>query len=90
MKSQEVTLIKDLEDGTEITPAYYANYNDSDKDVEVLSIVDGDGIVYSTVSETFKRNFWDIVDIFGDEDFTIKKISGTTKSGRQFVNCDLV
>lgn len=90
MKSQEVTLIKDLEDGTEITPDYYANYNDSDKDVEVLSIVDKEGIVYSTVSETFKRNFWDIVDIFGDEDFTIKKISGTTKSGRQFVNCDLV
>lgn len=90
MKSQEVTLIKDLEDGTEITPDYYANYNDSDKDVEVLSIVDNEGIVYSTVSETFKRNFWDIVDIFGDEEFTIKKISGTTKSGRQFVNCDLV
>lgn len=90
MKSQEVTLIKDLEDGETITPVYYAEYLDTDKDVEVLSIVDAEENVYSTISETFKRNFWDIVDIFGDEEFTIKKISGTTKSGRPFVNCDLV
>ena len=90
MKSQEVILIKDLEDGEQITPAYYAEYVDTDKDVEVLSIVDEEENVYSTISETFKRNFWDIVDIFGDEGFTIKKISGVTKNGRPFVNCDLV
>lgn len=89
-KSQQPILIKDLEDGVEITPDYWAIYEDTDKDTEVLSIVDTEGQVLSTISETFKKNFLDIADIFQDEDYTIKKISGTTKAGRSFVNCDLV
>lgn len=89
--SQKTTQIKDLEDGTEITIDYWALFSDDSKETEseVLTIVDKNGVVYATISDTFKKNFFRMVEIFGDEEFAIVKISGETKSGRDFVNCDL-
>lgn len=88
--SQKVTQIKELEDGTEISIDFWALFTDEEKEnTEVLTIVDKSGVVYSTISETFKKNFFRMVEIFSDEEFNIVKISGTTKAGRDYVNCDL-
>lgn len=89
--SQQTTQIKDLEDGTEINIDYWALFTDDSKETEseVLTIVDKNGVVYATISDTFKKNFFRMVEIFDDEEFAIVKISGETKNGRDFVNCDL-
>lgn len=89
--SQQTTQIKDLEDGTEITIDYWALFTDDTKEneSEVLTIVDKNGVVYATISDTFKKNFFRMVEIFDDEEFAIVKISGKTNNGRDFVNCDL-
>lgn len=89
--SQQTTQIKELEDGTEITIDYWALFTDDTKEneSEVLTIVDKNGDVYATISDTFKKNFFRMVEIFDDEEFAIVKISGTTNAGRDFVNCDL-
>jgi len=88
-KSHSVKLIKDLTDGDTIKPDIWCLYADEDKDVEILSIMDVDGTVFACQSNTFKKSFFDIAEIFGDDDFVIKKISGVTKAGRDFVDCDL-
>lgn len=89
--SQKTTQIKDLEDGIEISIDYWALFTDDSKEneSEVLTIVDKNGVVYATISDTFKKNFFRMVEIFEDEEFAIVKISGETKNGRDFVNCDL-
>lgn len=83
--------IKDLADGTEIDIDFWALFIDdtNDEESEVLTIVDKDGIVYATISDTFKKNFFKMVQLFEDEEFAIIKISGTTNAGRDFVNCNL-
>lgn len=91
-ESPSVISVKDLEDGTVIEVDKYLLYEDinsQDEPVELLSILDKDGQAYATQSATFKRQFRRIAEIFGDEDFSVKKISGTTKNGRPYVNCDL-
>lgn len=56
--------------------------------VEVLAIKT-DGFVLSTISATFKKEFFDIVDIMGDEPFAIRIIKGQTRGGRTFYTCAL-
>lgn len=83
--------IKTLEDGTEINVDYWAHFIDDSKEevVEVLTIVDKYENVYSSISETFRKNFFQMVEIFDEDEFSIVKISGFTKDGQTFVNCDL-
>jgi len=92
-KSPSIVSIKDIPDNTEIQVYAWCEYNDVSHDGEetnLLSIMDNEFNVYACQSATFKRNFYDLVDIFEDEMFTIKKISGTTNAGRPYINCDLV
>lgn len=56
--------------------------------VEVLAIKT-DGFVLSTISATFKKEFFDIVDIMGEEPFSIRVIKGQTRGGRTFYTCAL-
>lgn len=87
--SQSTVQVKDLDEGFIIDFEYWTLFHDDDKDVEVLSIVGKDGVVYTTISATFKANFFRLVDIFNDESFSIIKLSGKTNAGRDYVNCDL-
>lgn len=59
---------------------------DSDKINEILSITDGK-ISYATNSPTFIESFLDITSIFGLSGFTIEVDQGTSKAGRNFVQC---
>lgn len=69
----------------------YTDFNSKDnKEVEVLSVMDTDGSVYATNSATFKKDFLDIAELMGGEDFSIGVISGTSKKGREFITCTLL
>lgn len=87
--SPEIKTVKSIEDGGIIKVKAYLEFTDTKEDgeeVELLSILDENNQAYSAQSPTFKKSFYDIVDIFEDG-FSIKKITGTSKSGRDFVDC---
>ena len=94
---REITVLKDVPDGTMIDVDAFCNYidvKDDGSEVRLLSILDKDGQVYSCQSATFRRSFSDICDIMSDngiyDNFSIKKLSGVTKAGRPFIDCALV
>ena len=87
--------IKKMKDfiGVQIEASDYCFYKDVNKDgkeVEVLSIMDKDGGVCATNSETFKRDFMNIAELMDGEEYTIEIISGQSKAGREFITCTLV
>lgn len=76
------------------TAAYilYQDTNTRGDEVEVLAIMTDDRTVYSTVSETFKQRFFDIVETFGKEDLPDTDIvitEGTSKAGRVYASCTI-
>jgi len=85
--------LKDVEDNTVIPVAGTLNFldtkEDTNEEVEVLSIITPDKQVYSCQSKTFKRSLYDIQSIMGDQPFSIIKISGKTNAGRDYINCIL-
>lgn len=97
-ESYKMTLapdIKKMKDfiGVQIEVEAYCLYTDINKDgkeVEVLSIMDNDGGVCATNSDTFKRDFMNIADLMDGEDYVIEVISGMSKAGREFITCTLV
>ena len=97
-ESYKLTLdpaIKKMKDfiGVQIDVAAYCLYKDVNKDgkeVEVLSIMDKDGGVCATNSDTFKRDFMNIANLMDGEDYAIEIISGQSKAVREFITCTLV
>lgn len=69
----------------------YEDVNSRGETVRMLALMDTDGHVYTTISETFKQRFYEIVDIFGDELKTTDIIitTGTSKAGRSYMSCTL-
>ena len=69
----------------------YTDFNSKDnKEVEVLSVMDTDGVVYATNSVTFKKDFMNIATLMEGEDFSVGVASGTSKAGREFITCTLL
>lgn len=97
-ESYKLTLdpaIKKMKDfiGLQIDVSAYCFYKDVNKDgkeVEVLSIMDKDGCVCATNSDTFKRDFMKIAELMDGEEYTIEVIRGQSKAGREFITCTLV
>ena len=83
--------VKDVEDGTHITVdgiIEFADIKENTGDlVEVMSIITPEKKVYSCQSSTFKRSIRDISNIMKGKEFTVVKVSGKTKAGRNFINC---
>ena len=67
----------------------YTDVNSKGEDVEILSVLTESGLVLAAQSKTFKESFFDIVDIVEDRPFSIRVLSGTSKSGRRYMDCDL-
>lgn len=90
MKSPDVKKMSDAEDSI-LEVKSWVKYTDVDAKTgemkEILTLETVDGEMFGTVSETFKREFDDIVAFFGDDVGAIKVISGTSKAGRKFVTC---
>ena len=90
-KAPTIKTVKTLQDGDVINVAGYLEFVDEKDDgttTEIMSIITTDNDVYSTQSTTFKRSIKDIVDIM-QFPFPVKKISGQSKAGRNFVDCVL-
>lgn len=91
-KSPAIVSVKDLEDGTSIIVDGVLNFED-EKDngevVDIMSIITPDSKVYSCQSKTFKRSIIDIANIMHGKPFPVKKISGKTKAGRDYIDCIL-
>ena len=91
--SPDITTMKNLADGEKIVVDGFLTFDDvKDKTgeiVEVLSIITPEKKVYSCQSATFKRSISDINGVMETTPFTVIKISGKTKAGRDFINCIL-
>lgn len=91
--------VKDMEQGTSFPVEKYAVYEESktrrknDGSTEeytetVLAFVSGQ-MKLATVSTTFIKSFLEIVDIMGNDPFSIIITGGKSKNGREFVNCEM-
>lgn len=77
--------------GETIDIQYAVIYEDvrNDKTSTVSAIMDVDGRVYATNSNSFKERLEDILEFFPDEEISIKVCQGTSKSGRPYIYCTL-
>lgn len=91
--SNQGTSMKDVPDNAEITVKIWAlverTNEDTGETLELLSIFDGQ-TVYVAQSKTFIKSFEEIANIMADDNYKIRKISGTTRSGREYIDCLLV
>ena len=95
-KSPSIVSVKAIPDGTIMTPIGWLTFDDENNKGEVshmLSIIgvgeDDQEVVWSCQSQTFKDNFMDLWELFKGDTFKIRKLSGETKAGLEYVNCDL-
>lgn len=93
---KETEQVKDLPDDATYSVLNWLVYLSENKDGEtneVLLIVaaDKDGVEHflTTVSATFKKSFLEMTVYFGCN-FIWKKISGKSKAGREYVDCEFV
>ena len=87
-----VKSLKDIEDNTSIPVAGYLTFTDEKENgdsVDILSIITPDNKVFSCQSATFKRSFDNIINIMHGKQFSVIKVSGTTKNGRPYIDCVL-
>ncbi len=70
--------------------AIYEDINAKNEQHTILTIETPEGIIFSTISETFITRFEKMVDAFGDELEEIIIQDGTTKSGRTYITCDII
>ena len=91
-QDQGAVSVKDVPDGTTLQVSGYLLYEDVDhkgENHELLSVLGEDGTVWTCQSATFKRRFTQMADLFEDEPFSIKKMSGGTKANKDYVDCCL-
>lgn len=83
--------VQDVEQGLSLPVdkwAVYTEKNSKGEEQTVLAIVSG-GMKVSTISKTFIDSFMEIVDLMEPDPFSIIITGGTSKGGRQYVNCEL-
>jgi len=91
--------IEGLEKGLSLPIDMYALYKETKErnksdgskesyDQTVLTFTSGQH-KFGTISATFIKSFLEIIAIMGEDNFAIVITGGTSKGGRQFVNCEL-
>ena len=91
-KSHKLNTLKNLEDGEKLEVAGFMEWEDFNEETgestELLSLLTTDGDAYVTQSDTFKRDFFDIVEIFENKfPITIEHGVGKSKAGREYHYC---
>lgn len=91
-KSHKLNTLKNLENGTKLEVAGFMEWEDINEETgestELLSLLTTDGAAYVTQSDAFKRDFFDIVEIFDNEfPITIEHGVGKSKAGREYHYC---
>lgn len=90
--SPEVVSMKTVEDNTVIPIDGYIIYEDTKENgdnVTIMAIKSTDNQFYGLQSQTFIRSLKEINSLMAGESYSIKKISGVTKGGRDYINCVL-
>lgn len=88
----DIEPLKNIDDGESIPVDGYLIFDDikdNGEVQEIVSIITPEKKVYSGQSTTFKRSLKDIENVMEGEKFSIVKISGKTKAGRDYINCTL-
>ena len=88
----DIEPLKNIADGESIPVDGYIIFDDikDNGDVnKIISIITPDKKVYSGQSATFRQSLKDIESVMEGEKFSIIKISGKTKAGRDYINCTL-
>lgn len=88
----DIEALKNIDDGESIPVDGYLIFDDiKDKGEtqEIVSIITPEKKVYSGQSATFRQSLKDIENVMEGEKFSIIKISGKTKAGRDYINCTL-
>lgn len=88
----DIEPLKNIADGESIPVDGYLIFDDikDNGDMqEIVSIITPNKKVYSGQSATFKKSLKDIESVMDGEKFSIIKISGKTKVGRDYINCIL-
>lgn len=68
----------------------YTDTNSKGEKQEILSILTPENEVFSTISATFKEDFFRMVELFASNNETVNAIvvaSGKSKAGREFITC---
>ena len=78
--------------GTVLDIAAWCHYKDNNgkdgAEQDIMSILTPEGEIYATNSETFRKDFFRMVDLFGPDGVDcVEVITGTSKAGRPFVDC---
>lgn len=88
----DIEPLKNIADGASIPVDGFLIFEDikaSGEVQKIVSIITPDKKVYSGQSETFRQSLKDIESVMDGEKFSIIKISGKTKAGRDYINCTL-
>ena len=91
-KSHKLNTLKNLEDGEKLEVEGFMEWEDTNEETgeatELMSLLTTDGETYVTQSDTFKRDFFDIVEIFERKfPITIEHGIGKSKAGREYHYC---
>ena len=91
-KSHKLNTLKNLENGAKLEIAGFMEWEDTNEETgettELMSLLTTDGTAYVTQSDTFKRDFFDIVEIFEHKfPITIEHGIGKSKAGREYHYC---
>lgn len=95
VQSPERKKLTDIK-GQTITLDKWVLYTELDKDgneMKLLALTDSDGSAYCTNSATFCRSFESAVTMFaqfGEEFHEIQITTGTSKNGRDYIDCVVV
>lgn len=87
------TQLKDVEDGLVITPdevCVYTDLNNKGEEVTITSIIDSEGIHYTTNSPNFLKEFMFIANLMKDKPYRVVVRKPVSKGGRTFITCELV
>lgn len=65
----------------------YEDQKDDGSDTTITAILDADGEAHATNSRVFRKDFENIIDIFGDDFGSLEVVGGISKAGRDYVTC---
>ena len=91
-KSHKLNTLKNLENGAKLEVEGFMEWEDTNEETgeatELMSLITTDGETYVTQSDTFKRDFFDIVEIFEHKfPIMIEHGVGKSKAGREYHFC---
>lgn len=89
------TSMQEVEDGQVLHVDAWMLYEDADREtgeLKTLLVIKSDGKQYTTISNTFIREFteaWEFFEAAGETVQNIAVLHGETKAGRAYVTCEV-